>query len=58
MDNWITIQKIPCGYKIAAEIKGEKYPSYKYYYYSCREAIKKYREENNLKYKHLIQIKF
>lgn len=58
MDNWITIQKIPCGYKIAAKTKDKAYSPCKYYYYSYREAIKEYREQNNLKYKHLIQIKF
>jgi hypothetical protein len=54
-NNYLSIWRIPGGYKIRAEmeINPNKYHSMKYYDYSKREAIRQYRQQFGLVGKHL-----
>lgn len=53
---YLTISKSNGWLTIQATEKGFRYPSCRYLWYSKREAIKKYRQENNLKYKRLEEV--
>lgn len=54
-NNYLTVWRIPGGYKIRAEmeINPNRYHSMKYYDYSKREAIRRYRQQFGLVGKHL-----
>lgn len=54
-NNYLTVWRIPGGYKIRAkmEINPNRYHSMKYYDYSKREAIRQYRQQFGLVGKHL-----
>lgn len=56
--NYLIVRRIPGGYLIRADMdyNPEKYHSMKYYDYSKREAVKRYREYFNLKYRKLALI--
>ena len=66
MTGYIIIWKIPGGYKIRAEYDTEcddgktrtarAYPITRFFGYSIREAISRYRAENGLQRRHLIRV--
>lgn len=51
--NYLLIDNLHSKYRIKAEINGENLNTITYIGYTKKQAIKKYREDNNLRYKHL-----
>ncbi len=51
---YLIIKKTRYGYAIRAEIDGKQFPQYHYIGHTKRAAIRLYRHDNKLTYKHFI----
>ena len=59
MDNYLYIRRDECGnYLIGAECDGRRIHTMRFMFYTKREAIRKFRQDNNLTGKHLIKIEY
>lgn len=59
MDSFLYVKRDECGnYLIGAEYAGKRIYDTRFMFYTKREAIQKFRRDNNLIGKHLIKIEW